>query len=54
MEYRGYFYFEMFFLNSKFHEVREAILTYRRGGEGVMTYVSVLNCSMKDQEYFSL
>jgi len=56
MEYREYFYFEMFFLNSKFHEICElgAIITYKEGEEGVMSCISVLNCSMMDQEYFLL
>ena len=46
----------MFFLNEKFHEIRElvAIFTYSGGGEGVMSCISVLDCYMKDQEYFLL
>ena len=50
------FYFETFFLNSKFHEIRElgAIFTYWGGRKGVISCISVLNCSMKDQDYFLL
>jgi len=46
----------MLFLNSKFLKIRElgAIFTYRGGGEGVMSCISVLNYSMKDEGYFLL
>jgi len=33
---------------------RGAIFTYKGGEEGVMSCISVLNCSTKDQEYFLL
>jgi len=39
------FYFEIFFINSKFHELRQlgAVFIHRAAGEGVMSCISVLN-----------